>query len=280
MLAWTPEQENRLRELGASGEDLKPAFENPGQRNQAFQKLEKKLAQQAAQVLRDYGAKAGRPALALLENRLAEALTAEGFMQVVTPIIMSRAHLAKMGVDDQNPLMKQIFWLDQRSCLRPMLAPHLYYLLVDLLRILPHPVSLFEIGPCFRKETQGARHAGEFTMLNLVEMGLPLEERRSRLEHLAKVVIRAAGLKEDDCRLTVQDSGVYGETLDVEGPDGLELASTAQGPHPLDGPWGIDVPWVGLGFGLERLIMTLRGETSLGRNGRSLSYVDGIRLNV
>lgn len=280
MLNWTPEQENRLRELNAVAESLTLSFENPGQRNQAFQKLEKTLTQQAARALRDYGARAGRPLLNLLENRLAEALTAEGFMQVNTPIIMSKAHLAKMGVDDQNPLMKQIFWLDQRSCLRPMLAPHLYYLLVDLLRVLPHPVSLFEIGPCFRKETQGARHAGEFTMLNLAEMGLPLEERRARLEYLSRVVIKAAGLKEEECQLTVQDSGVYGETLDVEGPDGLELASTAQGPHPLDSAWGIDVPWVGLGFGLERLIMALKGENSLGRNGRNLSYLDGIRLNV
>ena len=37
-----------------------------------------------------------------------------------------------------------------------MLAPHLYYVLVDLLRLWDKPVKIFEVGPCFRKES----HAG------------------------------------------------------------------------------------------------------------------------
>jgi len=42
------------------------------------------------------------------------------------------------------------------------------------------------------------------------------------------------------------------------GGDGAEVCSAAVGPNPLDGNWGIVEPWVGLGFGLERLIMVAR----------------------
>ena len=37
---------------------------------------------------------------------------------------------------------------------------------------------------------------------------------------------------------------------------------------------------MGLGFGLERLIMAREGYPSIERAGRSLSYVDGVRLNI
>jgi phenylalanyl-tRNA synthetase alpha chain len=57
------------------------------------------------------------------------------------------------------------------------------------------------------------------------------------------------------------------------------------GPHHLDANWGLmDMPWVGLGFGLERLVMARaarRGQTlNPVRAGRSLSYLAGFRLNV
>ena len=48
----------------------------------------------------------------------------------------------------------------------------------------------------------------------------------------------------------------------------------------LDRAWGIAEPWVGIGFGIERLLMVAKGSRSLGRMGRSLSYLDGIRLNL
>ena len=38
--------------------------------------------------------------------------------------------------------------------------------------------------------------------------------------------------------------------------------------------------WVGIGFGLERLLMVAGGSQNLKRIGRSLSYLDGIRLNI
>ena len=37
---------------------------------------------------------------------------------------------------------------------------------------------------------------------------------------------------------------------------------------------------LGIGFGIERLLMVAEGSGSLGRVGRSLAYLDGIRLNI
>ncbi len=64
------------------------------------------------------------------------------------------------------------------------------------------------------------------------------------------------------------------------GANGLELGSGAIGPHPLDHAWRITDTWVGIGFGLERLLMTVREGNSIGRVGRSLAYLDGIPLSI
>ena len=78
-----------------------------------------------------------------------------------------------------------------------------------------------------------------------------------------------------------ETSAVYGSTLDVVADaDGLELGSGAMGPHFLDRAWRITDTWVGIGFGLERLLMTAEGGSNLARFGRSISYLDGIRLNI
>lgn len=160
-----------------------------------------------------------------------------------------------------------------------MLAPHLYYVLKDLLRLWEKPVRIFEVGPCFRKESAGAKHSTEFTMLNLVEMGMPLDIRESRLKELAHLVLETAGIT--DYRLEPKQSEVYGETIDiVSGKPGLELGSGAMGPHPLDHAWKIKENWMGIGFGLERLLMVSRNSRSISRMSRSLTYLDGIRLNV
>ena len=42
----------------------------------------------------------------------------------------------------------------------------------------------------------------------------------------------------------------------------------------------MDDTWVGMGFGLERLLMTAEESDTIGRWGRSLAYQDGIRLNI
>jgi phenylalanyl-tRNA synthetase alpha chain len=148
----------------------------------------------------------------------------------------------------------------------------------DLLRLWQKPVRIFEVGPCFRKETEGARHAPEFTMLNLCEFGRPEEGRRERLEQLAALVMKTAGIV--NYGLESGTSAVYGNTLDVVSDDGLELASGAMGPHPLDRAWKIVDTWVGIGFGLERLLMAAEGGRNLSRYTRSIAYLDGIRLNL
>jgi phenylalanyl-tRNA synthetase alpha chain len=51
------------------------------------------------------------------------------------------------------------------------------------------------------------------------------------------------------------------------------------GPHRLDHAWRITDTWVGLGFGLERMVMMKEGSDSIGKWGKSLGYLDGIRLN-
>ncbi|MDR1309551.1 MAG: pyrrolysine--tRNA(Pyl) ligase large subunit, partial [Deltaproteobacteria bacterium] len=212
-------------------------------------------------------------------GKLAGLLCSLGLVQVSTPIIMSRARLARMGLEDDPLMARQVFWLDERRCLRPMLAPHLYEFMLDLDRIRSgRPFGLFEVGPCFRKETQGARHSGEFTMLNLVEVGLPLDRRQSRLEELAAILMDSVGLA--GWSLETVDSSVYGQTVDLVDRSGLELASCSMGPHPLDKAWGFSGTWVGLGLGLERLAMSLAGHDRLGPVARGLGRLLGVPLNV
>ena len=277
MFEWTDVQKQRLQELGASKGQVEMVFEDSADRNKAYQTLESSLVSRGRGELLDYREIIKRPALLDLESKLVKALTAARFSQVVTPILLSKGLLAKMTVTEDHPLFRQVFWVDDRKCLRPMLAPNLYYLLKDLLRLWPHPVSIFEIGSCFRKDTQGGEHMQEFTMLNLVEMGLPLEKRPERLKEMASLVMDAAGI--NDYNLETEKSEVYGETLDIVSGE-LELGSGAMGPHVLDEKWDIDVPWVGIGFGLERLVMVREGLSNVLKAGRSLTYFNGIRLNI
>ncbi len=145
-----------------------------------------------------------RPFILELEERLSAVLRTAGFLQVHTPIILSRARLEKMGVFDGSIMEKQVFWIDSKRCLRPMLAPHLYEYMREVGRLRPRPVRLFEVGPCFRRETQGQRHANEFTMLNLVEMGLPEgTDLNARLRELGAMVLDAAGI--EGWRMTDED---------------------------------------------------------------------------
>ena len=278
-ISWTETQLSRLRELEAGEQDLGRGFETDKDRDRAFQILEKNLVQSARQRLDELRAGHRRSRLCRLESRLIKVLTDKGFVQVTTPTIMSKGLLAKMSIDDHHPLATQIFWLGKDRCLRPMLAPHLYFVLKDLLRLWERPVRIFEIGSCFRKESQGAQHANEFTMLNLVEMGLDSKVRQNRLEELAALITGTAGV--EDFVYQPVDSAVYGETIDIlAGENRLEIGSSAMGPHALDRAWQVTDPWVGIGFGLERLLMVAENIKSMGRLGRSLGYLDGIRLNI
>ena len=278
MTTWSETQMKRLKALDAPGPQLSRRFDDEESRDRAFQSLEARLTTECREKLEELRLGTGQPALCRLEADLAAALVKDGFVRVTTPTILARGLLAKMGVDATHGLFEQIFWLDRDRCLRPMLAPNLYYVMRDLLRLWEKPVGIFEIGSCFRKESHGARHANEFTMLNLCEFGLPEEDRIPRIRELANRVVQVAGVS--DFRLEEETSTVYGETLDVVSGDGLELGSGAMGPHPLDRAWRITDPWVGIGFGLERLLMAARGSESIGKMGRSLSYLDGIPLRL
>ncbi len=279
MVTWTETQLRRLQELDASESDLNQRFENVAARENAFQEIEKKQLQQLRQRLKAFRDNELRPGLCRIEARLAETLIKQGFVQVATPILMSRGLLQKMSIDANHPLNSQIYWLDKNKCLRPMLAPHLYYVLVDLLRLWDKPVRIFEVGPCFRKESQGAQHSSEFTMLNLVEMGLPAEKRKDRIKELGALVSETAGVSEYGFEKITSE--IYGDTIDiVAGKDQVEVGSAAMGPHPLDRPWKITDTWIGIGFGLERLLMVAANSSNLAKMGRSLTYLDGIRLNI
>ena len=278
-ITWSEIQYRRLKELSAGETHLKKSFADVTQRDRAFQKLENELVKRERQSLKEFREVYLRPGLCRLESRLIETLVKHDFVQVITPIIMSKGLLSRMTIEDDHPLAAQIFWIDDTKCLRPMLAPHLYYVLQDLIRLWDKPVRIFEVGPCFRKESKGAQHSIEFTMLNLVEMGLQKEKRESRIEELASVVMETA--KIGDYRLQPEKSEIYGDTIDiVAGKDKVEVASGAMGPHPLDSAWRINDTWVGIGFGLERLLMVVENSKSLGKMGRSLSYLNGVRLNI
>ena len=276
---WTDIQRTRLMELAADDSDMDKQFDSPADRDRAFQNLSKRLVKVERQKLQELRDGPRRPALCRLESRLTEVLIQNNFVQVTTPTILSKGLLAKMSIDDDHPLASQIFWLGKDKCLRPMLAPHLYFVLKDLLRLWEKPVRIFEIGSCFRKESQGAQHSNEFTMLNLVEMGLAEDQRQTRLEEMAALVTAAAGV--DDYIIQTEDSAVYGETIDIlAGEDRMEIGSAAMGPHELDQAWQVTDAWMGIGFGLERLLMIAQKSRSLAKMGRSLAYLDGIRLNI
>ncbi len=277
MITWTPIQKQRLQELNASEEQLRQSFNSEKERNNCYQETEKQLVSRAKADLERYRSDLKEPPLVTMEAKLSEALVEAGFSRVATPILLSKGLLEKMQITEEHSLFKQIFWVDEKKCLRPMLAPNLYYLNRDLLRIWEHPVSIFEIGPCFRKDTQGSSHLQEFTMLNLVEMGLPEADCNSRLEELAALIMAAVGL--NDYEIEIENSEIYGSTIDVV-TGGCEVGSGAIGPHPLDNHWGINVPWAGIGFGLERLVMLKEGYYNIQKAARSLTYLNGIRLNI
>jgi phenylalanyl-tRNA synthetase alpha chain len=273
-ITWTETQLRRLNELDATAAELGKTFENESLREQAYQQLEKKQVTRQRRRLKEFRENHMRPALCQLESKLVDVLVNQGFVQVTTPIMMSKGLLKKMSIENS-----QIYWLDNNKCLRPMLAPHLYYVLVDLLRLWDKPVRIFEVGPCFRKESHGSQHSSEFTMLNLVEMGLPAEGREDRIREMGALITEAAGVR--DYHFETVTSEVYGDTTDIKaGKDNIELGSAAMGPHPLDRPWKINATWVGIGFGLERLLMAAENSRNLAKFGRSLAYLDGIRLNL
>ena len=179
-----------------------------------------------------------------------------------------------MTITPDHPLYKQVFFIDDKRALRPMLAPNLYVVMRRLRDHTDGPVRIFEIGQCFRKESKSYRHLEEFTMMNLVELG-PEGDPMESLKTYIGDVMNAAEL---DYTLSREESDVYVETLDVE-VNGTEVASGAVGPHKLDAAHDIHEAWAGVGFGLERLLMLANGKSSVRKTGKSNTYLDGFKID-
>jgi phenylalanyl-tRNA synthetase alpha chain len=274
-IRYSPAQRQRLAELQVRGTPAEADFASPAERDSAFEEQHQELLAGNLARLEELRTSSKRPLVRRLESTLVDCLTAAGFVEVQTPLIIGKGSLEKVGLDTGHPLWKQVFWVDRARCLRPMLAPGLYFLLGHLQRLWPRPLCLFEVGPCFRKESKGSSHLSEFTMLNLVELG-PHQDSRSRLRDLAHLVMESVGL---EYQLCPKESEVYGATIDVE-VGGLEVGSGVAGPHPLDANWEITEPWSGWGFGLERLAMAAEDSPQIRRFARGLMYLDGARLNL
>jgi len=268
-------QKQRLLELDAKPEALARSFASETVRDACFDEQAKELSEKNLNILTRLRASLRRPALIRMTAQAAEALLQAGFVEVTTPVFLARGLLKKMNIAEDDLLWKQIFWIDENRCLRPMLAPNLYFLLGHLQRLWPRPIRLFEIGSCWRKGSKGSHHMEEFTMLNLVELGCPGKPQK-RLAEMTDLVMSTFGLSYD---LVNEPSQVYGLPWDAV-CDGVEVASGATGPHPLDDNWNISESWAGLGVGMERVAMLVTGNGNVHRVGRSLIYLDGARLNI
>jgi pyrrolysyl-tRNA synthetase-like protein len=275
---FTVAQSQRLTELNGNPKETTRVFDTALERNEAFKELELTLVKQNKAKLSKLLHETHKPLTIQIEEAMTAWLTGIDFARVSTPVLITAEMLAKMTITADHPLTDQVFWVDSKHCMRPMLAPNLYEVMRNLYAITNQPVRIFEIGSCFRKESQGAKHMNEFTMLNLVELaGVKDGEQMARLEALAHGAMEAVGINHYE--IEVEKSEVYGETLDIV-VDGMELASGAYGPHPLDPAWGIFDPWVGIGLGLERIAM-LKGEyQTIKRAGKSIAYLDGVPLKL
>jgi len=275
---FTSTQSQRLVELNALEEVVNLEFNTIEERNIWFKREDLRLVKEnkdkIARLL-----KIEHKTLSLrIETDLEKWLMEEGFTRVVTPIIISSSMLEKMTITKEHPLTNQVFWLDEKKCLRPMLAPNLYKVMGSLIKITNEPVRIFESGSCFRKESQGAQHMNEFKMLNFVELaGVNDGEQMDRLKAMAHKAMATVGIR--DYELVEEGSEVYGKTLDIV-VDGVELASGAYGPHFLDEKWGIFDTWVGIGFGIERIAMAKEHYKTIKRVGSSIAYIDGSPLNL
>lgn len=249
-------------------------FPDASERDRQFAKLMSRTEAANNAAISDLIANPHRHDLARLEAKIADALIARGFIEVRTPTIITTQALNKMSITPDKPIYKQVFFIDDKRCLRPMLAPNLYVVMRRLRDHTDGPVRIFEMGSCFRKESKSNRHLEEFTMLNLVELG-PDGDPIECLKPYIDDVMKAAGL---EYTFSHEENDVYKETLDVN-VNGIEVASGACGPMYLDPAWDIHEPWTGIGFGLERLLMLAEGKSSARKTGRSLTYQDGYKLD-
>ncbi|MEN3024956.1 MAG: pyrrolysine--tRNA(Pyl) ligase large subunit [Candidatus Methanosuratincola petrocarbonis] len=272
---FTPAQKQRLVELGAEPSDLEKSFKSEVEREDGFNETANVLTKKNVNNIKDFLCWKKRPFIRELEDKLRNAAIKLDFSEVITPTIIPKSFIEKMSISEKDPLWNQIIWVGKNRALRPMLAPSLYVIMTRL-RGLVRPVRIFEIGQCFRLDTKGPKHLEEFTMLNMVELAPEEDGLKDRLLGYIDAMMGSIDL---DYTTSVESSEVYGETIDVM-VKGIEVASAAIGPKPIDVNWGVCEPWIGVGFGLERLAMLAGGYSSVARVSRSLSYLDGSRLDV
>lgn len=278
-ISFTITQKERLVELSVDEATYGKKFKNEKERNDFFMAAEMEYVKMNRKRIIDLmGTKHIPDTLSIQHDLEKWLIEEESFTQTITPAIISAKSLDKMTITSDHDLSKQVFWLDDKKCLRPMLAPNLYVVMRELRRISNQPVKIFEVGSCFRKESQGAQHMNEFTMLNFVELASVEDGKQmERLEYMAEAAMKAVNIEKYE--LEKEASTVYGETLDVV-VDGIEVASGSYGPHFLDTNWGVFDTWVGMGFGIERLALVKNNYKTIKRVGKSITFIDGVPLNI
>ena len=280
MEKFTVTQIERISELNGDAALNEQEFETAKERDLTFREIEKKLSRQARQEIKELLDEKHMTDSVATGHKLEEWLQGEGYTKVVTPTIVTREMLSKMSLTAGHALLDQVFWVDKNKALRPMHAPNLYIVMRELHRITNAPVKIYEIGSCFRKESQGAQHLNEFTMLNCVELAAIEDGKQmDELIRLAKEAMKVLGVPEGEYKLVTEESTVYGSTHDIE-INGMEVASGSFGPHFLDAEWGVTDTWVGIGFGIERLTMALNKGRTIKRYGRSITFIDGKPLSI
>ena len=267
---FSPSQRKRLETLMISDEyDLDGSDPLP-----EFAELEAELTARRKQELRDIYENSREHMLAKLERDISAFLISKGFIEIKSSLLIPEEYIIRMGINKDAELSKQVFRTDDGQCLRPMLAPVLYNYLRRFDKILPGPIKIFEIGPCYRKESDGSSHLEEFTMVNFCQMGEG--STRENLIQLIDEFLTHLGIsyeiEGDECM-------VYGATVDIMHGD-LELSSAVVGPVPMDIDWGVNKPWIGAGFGLERLLKAKHNFKNIKRGSRSEFYYNGIYTNL
>ena len=140
---FTITQQQRLTELNFPEEELNRTFESREERDKAFKELEKEGVKHHRLHLEELLGIRHQTLAMKVEKQMEGWLMGEGFTRVATPAIITRPMLERMTITREHPLTEQVFWLDDKRCLRPMLAPNLYEVMRDLHRITRGPVRIF-----------------------------------------------------------------------------------------------------------------------------------------
>ncbi len=228
--------------------------------------LESRLVAARAAELRGFPGLRARAAPVPARAAPADTLARAGFARVVTPTILSRGLLARMAIRPRGTrcTTRCSGWTSGAAC-APCWPPTSTTLLTDLLRIWDHPVRIFEVGSCFRRDSQGARHAGG------VHHAQPGARWACRPRAAAPGwtswpvwLMEAAGIREyapADAR-TRRCTGRR-STWFATAPRRPGAGLRRHGPAPAGPALEDHRPWVGIGFGLERLVMAAEGGVHL-----------------